>query len=102
MFADLEATFETERTMDLAWRAEQLSALERMMAECEQELMDALKSDLGKHALEAWSTEISYVAGDAKYCRKNLKKWARRRKVATPMVGQPGKSWSDDARQTST
>jgi aldehyde dehydrogenase (NAD+) len=79
--------------MNLTWRAEQLTALERMMIECEQEILDALRSDLGKHALEAWSTEISYVAGDAAYCRKNLKKWAKRRKVATPMVGQPGKSW---------
>lgn len=93
MFSGLKATFETERTMDLAWRSEQLSALERMMVECEQEFMDALGEDLGKHPLEAWSTEIATVAGDAAYCRKHLGKWARRRKVSTPMVGQPGKSW---------
>jgi len=93
MFADLKATFETERTMSLAWRARQLSALERMMIECEQEMMDALRSDLGKHPQEAWATEISYVAADAAYCRKHLKRWARTRRVSTPMVGQPGKSW---------
>ena len=93
MFSDLKANFESEKTMSLHWRASQLEALERMMLECEQEFLDALAADLGKHPLEAWSTEISYVASDAKYCRKNLKKWARRRKVATPMVGQPGRSW---------
>lgn len=93
MFADLEAVFESERTMSLAWRAQQLKALERMMVEREQDILDALKADLGKHALEAWSTEISYVAGDAAYCRKNLKKWTKRRKVGTPMVAMPGKSW---------
>lgn len=93
VFADLKAIFETERTRSLAWRAEQLSALERMMVECEQELMDALKSDLGKHPQEAWTTEISYVAADAAYCRKRLKRWTRTRKVRTPMLGQPGKSW---------
>ncbi len=93
LFAGLEETFETGRTADLAWRAEQLGALERMMAECEDELLDALHADLGKHALEAWSTELSYVAGDAAYCRKNLKKWTKRRRVPTPMVGRPGKSW---------
>jgi acyl-CoA reductase-like NAD-dependent aldehyde dehydrogenase len=69
MFADLKATFETERTMNLAWRAEQLTALEHMMEECEQEFMDALKSDLGKHHQEAWTTEISFVASDASYSR---------------------------------
>jgi aldehyde dehydrogenase (NAD+) len=93
MFAELQASFESEKTMSLQWRAAQLEALERMMVECEQEFSEALAADLGKHPLEAWSTEISYVAGDAKYCRKNLKKWARRRKVTTPIVGQPGKSW---------
>src|SRR5210317_312461 len=93
MLADLQESFESEKTMSLQWRAAQLEALERMMVEREQELLDALHQDLGKHALEAWSTEVSYVEGDAKYCRKNLKKWSKRRKVATPLVGQPGKSW---------
>jgi aldehyde dehydrogenase (NAD+) len=93
MFADLKATFETERTMDLAWRAEQLTALEQMMHECEQEFMDALKADLGKHHQEAWTTEISYVASDAAYSRKRLKRWTKKKRVRTPMLGQPGKSW---------
>ena len=93
LFADLKASFESEKTLDLAWRVAQLEALERMMVECEQEFLEALGKDLGKHPLEAWSTEISYIAGDARYCRKNLRKWAKRRRVATPLVGQPGKSW---------
>ena len=93
MFAELKTVFESERTMSLEWRAQQLTALERMMIEHEQDILEALKADLGKHALEAWSTEVSYVASDAAYCRKNLKKWTRRRKVVTPMVGKPGKSW---------
>ena len=53
MFADLRTHFESEKTMSLQWRAEQLQALERMMIECEQEFLDALGKDLGKHALEA-------------------------------------------------
>lgn len=93
MFAGLKNVFESERTMSLDWRAQQLTALERMMIEREQDILEALKADLGKHALEAWSTEVSYVASDAAYCRKNLKKWTKTRKVATPMIGQPGKSW---------
>jgi len=93
MFGSLRATFETERTRSLQWRTEQLTALERMMTECEQELMDALRSDLGKAPQEAWTTEISYVAGSAAYCRKNLRRWSKTRKVHTPMLGQPGKSW---------
>ena len=93
MFSELRTTFETERTRSLAWRAEQLAALERMMSEREQEFMDALQADLGKHPLEAWATEISFVTADAEYCRKRLRRWSKPRKVSTPMMGQPGKSW---------
>ena len=93
LFEGLQAVFESSRTRSLDWRTEQLTALERMMVECEQEFMDALRADLGKHPLEAWTTEISYVAADAAYCRKNLKRWSKKRRVHTPMLAKPGKSW---------
>ena len=93
MFAELQATFRSGRTRDLAWRSAQLSALERMMKEQEGAIIEALRQDLGKPALESWLAEISYVAGDAAYCRKKLRKWTRPRKVYTPSAAQPGKSW---------
>jgi aldehyde dehydrogenase (NAD+) len=93
MFADLESAFASDRTRSLNWRAEQLIALEKMMAECEQEFLDALHADLGKHAQEAWATEVSYVTADAAYCRRHLKRWSKRRRVPTPMLGKPGRSW---------
>ncbi len=92
-FAELQATFRSGRTRDLAWRDAQLAALERMMVEQEAAITEALKQDLGKPALESWTAEISYVAGDAAYCRKKLKRWAKPRKVTTPSVAMPGKSW---------
>jgi aldehyde dehydrogenase (NAD+) len=93
MFAQLQGTFSSGRTRSLGWRDAQLQALERMMKEQEGAIIDALRQDLGKPALESWTAEISYVAGDAAYCRKKLKRWTRPRKVYTPSVAQPGKSW---------
>ena len=93
LFDDLQTTFQSGRTKDLRWRSEQLSAIERMMSEREGEFIDALRQDLGKHALESWMTEISYVAGDAAHCRKNLRRWTRKKKVRTPAPALPGKSW---------
>ena len=93
LFDDLQTTYQSGRTKDLRWRAEQLSAIERMMAEREGEFIDALRQDLSKHALESWLTEISYVAGDAAHCRKNLRRWTRKKKVRTPAPALPGKSW---------
>ncbi len=93
LFDDLQTTFQSGRTKDLRWRSEQLSAIERMMSEREGEFIDALRQDLGKHALESWMTEISYVAGEAAHCRKNLRRWTRKKKVRTPAPALPGKSW---------
>ena len=92
LFAELGATFSSGRTRPLAWRAKQLHGLERMMDECEDELIKALNADLGKPPQEAWMTEISYVAGAAAYARKRLKRWTRPRRVPTPLVAQPGRS----------
>jgi aldehyde dehydrogenase (NAD+) len=91
--AALRATFDAGRTRPAEWRAAQLAALERMMIEREREFLEALAADLGKPTLEAWSGETSYVAGDAAYARRRLRRWMRDRRVATPMLGQPGRSW---------
>ncbi len=93
MFSDLQATFRSGRTRDLAWRAAQLSALENMMKEREADLIKALHQDLGRHGLESWTAEIAYVAADAAYFRKRLKRWTKPRKVHTPPIAKPGKSW---------
>jgi aldehyde dehydrogenase (NAD+) len=91
--AALNATFRSGRTHDLAWREGQLKALERMMIEREADMIEALQQDLGRHGLESWTAEIAYVAGDAAYYRKNLKRWMKPRKVHTPLIARPGKSW---------
>ena len=63
------------------------------MVECEGEFITALAADLGKPPLESFTTEISYVSGDAAYCCKKLKLWTKSKRVSTPLVGQPGRSW---------
>ncbi len=93
LFSTLTATFNSGKTKDLAWRREQLRAVERMMREREGDIFEALHSDLGKSAQESFTTETSYVSGDAAYSRKNLNRWTRRKRVSTPVVGQPGRSW---------
>ena len=92
-FESLQTSFRSGRTRDLDWRRTQLRALEKMMVDKEAELISALAADLGKPAQEAWTAEISYVAADAGYCRKHLGKWARKRRVATPLTGWPARSW---------
>lgn len=92
-FRKLSWSFDGGRTQSLAWRAAQLSALETMMGDCEREIVAALREDLGKPPQESWMTEIATVAAEAAYCRRRLRRWTRVRRVHTPMIAQPGRSW---------
>ena len=93
LFADVTATFNSGKTRDLDWRRTQLKAIQRMLKDCESELFEALRADLGKSALESFATETSFVNTDAAYSLKNLSRWCRKKRVSTPLVGKPGRSW---------
>jgi len=85
--------FDTNVTRDLSWRKQQLQAIKSLVLENEKDLLNALQADLSKPTLEAWITEISYVTSDVDHVCKHLNSWAKPRKVSTPIVAQPGKSF---------
>jgi len=89
----LSGQFAGGRTRALAWRRAQLDALVRMLEEHEDEWLAALERDLGKPRMEAWLTEVGMCASEARYALKNLHGWSRKRKVRTPLLAQPGRSW---------
>ncbi len=91
--ADLRATFDSGVTHDLAWRDQQLAALHDLLKDHESRIAQALAKDLGKPEQEVVLGELSLLYSEIKYARKNLRKWSQPRRVRTPMVGQPGKSW---------
>lgn len=93
LLAGLRATFASDRTRDPAWRDAQLANLVRMLQDHEAEFLEALASDLGKPPMEAWLTELSYIASEVKHSRKHLKRWMKPRSVRTPAFAQPGSSW---------
>jgi len=85
--------FDTNITRDLSWRKQQLQAIKSLVIENEKELLAALQKDLAKPTQEAWITEISYVTSDVDHVCKHLNKWAKPKRVPTPIVVQPGKSF---------
>lgn len=89
----LRATFRDGRTLKRSWREEQLLALETLLEEREGDFLDALQEDLGKPPMEGWMTELSYVASEARHCRRRLRRWMKPRRVSTPFFAQPGRSW---------
>lgn len=84
--------FDRGTSRPLAWRRAQLKGLECMLVEQEAAFCAALADDLGKPAAEAWLTEVSYVIQASKYARRNLDRWARPRRVSTPVFALPGQS----------
>ena len=96
-FSDLlskhQQFFNSNSTRDLEWRKQQLQQIKRLVNDNEQAFIDALACDLGKPAQEAWITEVSYVTGDVDHVCKRLSAWAKKRRVATPIVAQPGRSY---------
>ena len=90
--SELRETFEAGRTRQLAWRLTQLRGIVRMIKDNEQELLDALKSDLGKPALEAFTAELAYTLGECELFIKRLPRWASPRRVSVPLLAQPGRA----------
>lgn len=89
----LRGTFRSGRTRPYAWRVAQLTALERMLAEREDEFVAALGDDLGRPALEAWMADLAPTTSESEYARKRLKRWMRKRRVGVPLSVQPGSAW---------
>jgi aldehyde dehydrogenase (NAD+) len=85
----LRATFRSGRTRPLDWRRGQLRGLRRMLVEREAELVEALRQDLGKPALESFVTEIGLVRGEIDHALRHLRRWARGTRVRVPLALQP-------------
>jgi aldehyde dehydrogenase (NAD+) len=91
--ARLRQAFDSGKTRPIEWRLGQLAEIERMMRDHEQDFAEALRLDLGKCRFEAILTELSFVEAEAKYARKHLARWMKPKRVRTPIMVQPGRSY---------
>jgi aldehyde dehydrogenase (NAD+) len=89
----LRATFDSGRTRPIEWRKEQLAGLRRMMEDAEQELVDALRADLGRPSMEAYAADIGHTKQELRHYAKHVAKWAKPRKVRLPATVAPAKGW---------
>jgi len=87
------AFFLTDATRPKAWRMTQLTRLEGALRDYEGRFLEALKEDLGKSPEEAFGTELGLVLGEVKLARKKLAEWMKPRKLPTPKMLFPGRSY---------
>ncbi|MGB1621472.1 MAG: aldehyde dehydrogenase family protein [Synechococcus sp.] len=78
-------------TRPLAWRQDQLGRLITLLETHENEVLDALASDLGKPPTEAFF-EIVALRQELKLTSRNLRQWMRPRKVPVPLSLRPGQA----------
>jgi acyl-CoA reductase-like NAD-dependent aldehyde dehydrogenase len=95
----ITAAFENQRacynqglTRSAGFRKKQLRAMLRMLSEKRDDLLAALRSDLGRHDFESYFGEIDMIRMEAAHCLENLELWMRPVKVQTPPLHQPGNS----------
>jgi len=84
--------FNSGRTRNAAFRLDQLKKLKKGILKFQPELMDALKSDLGKSRYESYLTEIGVTLHELTHTISSLKKWMKPRRVRTPLNLQPATS----------
>lgn len=85
--------FNTGKTKDVEFRIQQLKKLRQLIVDNEQNIKDALKADLNKSPMEAYSTEIGFMIADIDHTLKDIRSLAKPRKVKTPLFHQLGSSW---------
>lgn len=84
--------FHTNQTKDLHFRLQQLQILKETISKYESKITEALQADLGKHPFESYTSEIGFVLNSITHTMKRLKKWAKPKKVKTPLTLFPSKS----------
>ena len=85
--------FDKGVSRSLQWRKGQLNKLEQLVKNHQNEILQALKIDLGKSAHEGYLTEIAYTLKDIAHNRNSLKSWMKPKKVSSPIVAFPAKSF---------
>lgn len=84
--------FQSGATLPLEYRLAQLRALYRGIKRFEPQILEALRSDLGKSAEESYMTEIGMCLTEIRHTARHLREWSRPRRVPTPLMHFPASS----------
>lgn len=87
------ALFRRGLTREIGFRKRQLGVLRSVIAQREDDILQALKRDLGRPEAEGYTSEIAIVLHEIDFALKNLASWAKPHKVRTPLMLFPGSSW---------
>lgn len=82
--------FRTGATLPVEARLSALRALRRAIVEHEDQILAALREDLGKPCAEAYTSEIAFLYLEIDHALKRLRRWMRPRLAAWDVAQFPG------------
>lgn len=85
--------FASGATLSISYRLEALNRLRLSMNNHKDEIMAALKADLGKSEQEAFMCEYGLSLSELTYMEKHIKKYAKNRRATTPLTNFAGISY---------
>jgi acyl-CoA reductase-like NAD-dependent aldehyde dehydrogenase len=83
----------TGATLSIGFRLTQLKKLKEVLQRSEAKLFAALKADMKKPEFESYGSELGFIYEEINHAVSHLKKWARPRRVKTPMMHWPSRSY---------
>ena len=89
--------FRSGATLPVKNRLEVLKKLKDVIQNRENDILDALHSDLGKSATEAYMCEVGLAISEISYFLKKLKKFAKDKTVFTPLTNFHSRSYIKSA-----
>jgi aldehyde dehydrogenase (NAD+) len=85
--------FDSGISKPYAFRKEQLKKLQAAVKKYEQQLHEALFTDLKKSPEECWVTETGFLQSEVSNILKHLKAWMQPESVSTNLLNLPSKSF---------
>ena len=87
-----ERFFSSQKSRSLEFRKKCLRRLASNIEERTDDILDALRGDLGKPDLEAYVSEVYFTLSEIRHFIKHLSSWAKPQKVGNPFYFFPAKS----------
>ncbi|NUN69921.1 MAG: aldehyde dehydrogenase [Bacteroidetes bacterium] len=85
--------FSTGATRETSFRIRRLKEFEQALKAREQELFDAIETDLRKSRYDTFVSELSLVYRELHFMMRNLTKWSGKQRVRTNLVNFPARSY---------
>ncbi len=84
--------FARGETADYRFRREQLRQLRAMLEMAVNDILEAGRSDLGKPAVEAYSSGPAFLISEIDHALRHLRRWMKPRRVGTLRINRPAQS----------